>query len=186
MGRDDACRSKGHRFVLTYPEIVTGKRTTPRSLVQFFDQISTIPDLRQDMDIVHALAKSTFDEPTVSAFMAFIQDDLSSLLHPADILDAPDFKTVAAEFENLAAGKGGEKRLDRISAICTRLFLALKAKDYQPGERHRDNLVKFMLQESLPKDLKMSLYMDLMREASAEAKEMHKDKRLAVILLVAM
>ena len=37
--------SRGIDFVLTYPEVVTGLRTTPRTLVQFFETITEIDNL---------------------------------------------------------------------------------------------------------------------------------------------
>lgn len=174
---------RGIDFVLTYPETVTGKRTTPRSLAQFFDQISHISDLQADADLVLTLAKSALDDNTVSAFMGFVQDDLARLIDPVDILDAADFKKVRTDIESVSTGKNGEKRLDRISTICTRLYLHLKKEDYQAAESHAKNLVDFFLLEVIPNDLKMSLYMDLGKESGPEVKEMLKDKRLAKLLL---
>ena len=174
---------RGIDFILTYPEVVTGKRTTPRSLAQFFDQIYHIPDLHADADIVLTLAKSTLDDNTVSAFMGFIQDDLTRLIDPADILNASDFNQFKAAIEVLAVGKNGEKRLDRISTICTRLFLFIKQSNYTPINIHATNLVSFFLLDVIPKDLKMSLYMDIGKECRSEVKEMLKDKRLAKILI---
>lgn len=174
---------RGIDFVLTYPEAVTGKRTTPRSLAQFFDQISHIPDLNADADLVMILAKSTLDENTVSAFMGFIQDDLSSLINPLEILEAKDFTTVKMAVEKVASGKNGEKRLDRISTICTRLYLHLKNEAYQPNTAHAPNLVSFLLLDVIPNDLKMSLYLDITKECGKEVKEMLKDKKLAKLLL---
>ena len=46
---------RGIAFVLTYPEVVTGKRTTARSLTQFFDQIGDIEDLKAEIELVNAL-----------------------------------------------------------------------------------------------------------------------------------
>jgi hypothetical protein len=174
---------RGIDFILTYPEIVTGRRTTPRSLVQFFDQVSHIPELKSDADLVLALAKSALDDTTVNAFMSFIQDDLSRLMAPEDILSADDFKAVKNAIEDIGKGKSGETRLDRISTICTRLFLYLKDKGYKPAEGHQKNLVEFLLLDVIPNDLKMSLYMDINRDCSEEVKHMLKDKRLAKLLL---
>ena len=39
---------RGIAFVLTYPEMITGERTTPRTLTQFFDQIANIDDLKMN------------------------------------------------------------------------------------------------------------------------------------------
>ena len=44
---------RGINFVLTYPEVVTGERTTPRTLVQFFESISSIKDLEKEIGLVY-------------------------------------------------------------------------------------------------------------------------------------
>jgi hypothetical protein len=87
------------------------------------------------------------------------------------------------EGTNVAVGKKGEKRLDRISTICTRLYLHLKQPTYKPESTHTSNLVSFFLLDTIPNDLKMSLYMDVNKECSTEVKAMLKDKRLAKLLI---
>jgi hypothetical protein len=174
---------RGIDFVLTYPETITGKRTTPRSLVQFFDQIHDIADLQVEMDLIMALAKSTLDETTVSSFISFINDDLSKLLDPIDILEASDFKQLKKAMEEIAIGKSGEKRLDRISTIITRLFLHLKHDNFEAKPDHKQNLVDFILLDVIPNDIKMSFFLDLNKESGSDVKEMLKDKKLAKLLL---
>ena len=115
--------------------------------------------------------------------MGFVQDDLARLIDPADILNTSDFSSVKSTIESVAVGKKGEKRLDRISTICTRLYLYLKQTNYKPVSSHSANLVSFFLLDSIPKDLKMSLYMDISKECSTEVKEMLKDKKLAKLLI---
>ena len=56
---------RGISFALTYPEVITGKRTTPRSLTQFFAQIAEIPDLRKEADLTSPILK--IDEPALAA-----------------------------------------------------------------------------------------------------------------------
>ena len=174
---------RGIDFVLTYPETVTGKRTTPRSLVQFFDQIQDIADLKEELDLVIALSKSALDETTVISFISFINDDLSMLIDPVDILEAEKFADVKKKMETIAVGKNGEKRIDRIATICTRLYLHLKNDAYKPEKNHKENLVEFMLLDAIPNDLKMSLFMDLNKESKEDVKQMLKDKKLAKLLL---
>jgi hypothetical protein len=85
--------------------------------------------------------------------------------------------------ESIAIGKSGEKRVDRIATICTRLYLYLKHEKYKPEDKHKVNLVEFILLESIPNDLKMSFFIDLNKESKKEVKEMLKDKKLARLLL---
>ena len=84
--------SRGIDFVLTYPEVVSGKRTTPRSLVQFFEMIKDIPDLKAQTELVSTLALSSLDDVTVGTFLGFINDNLEQLVNSDEILDAKDFK----------------------------------------------------------------------------------------------
>lgn len=174
---------RGINFILTYPEVVTGKRTTPRSLVQFFDQIQEFDNLQEHLDLVIALAKSALDDTTVTSFISFINNDLSVLLNPHDILNSNNFADIKKQMESIAVGKNGEKRIDRISTICTRLYLHLKNDTYKPEKNHKENLVEFMLLDAIPNDLKMSLFMDLNKEGDEHVKQMLKDKKLAKLLL---
>lgn len=173
---------RGIAFVLNYPETVTGKRTTPRTLVHFFEQIQGISDLKAEVALVATLAAACLDDTTVAAFVTFINDELAELLHPEDILNAKSPKDWQKRFGELAKDKNGGKRVDRISAICTRLFLYVTAETYCEQDGHSNNFVEFLLQESIPNDLRASLMMDLRRHDSAAAKNLLKDKRLAKLL----
>ncbi|MEN9797313.1 MAG: hypothetical protein RL653_1009 [Pseudomonadota bacterium] len=176
---------RGIAFVLTYPETVTGKRTTARSLTQFFSQIRSIPDLKAKMDLVNVLARGTLDDVTASAFMAFVADQLEQLISPEDILDAKDYAPVGKRISALAKGKGDSKRVDRLATICTRLFLHVTAKTYKAGKTHKENLVSFLLHEDMPADLRFSLHRDLVA-AGAETAALVRDPRLAKAVLGSM
>ena len=177
---------RGIAFVLTYPELVTGKRTTARSLTQFFGQIKNIEDLNNNLQLVSALASSALDEITATAFISFIQDGLTQLIGPEEILETKDFKKVKSRINKLSNGEGDAKRVDRIATICTRIFLHLTNKSYKPKSKEKENLISFLLLEVIPNDLRMSLYMDLTKDSSEHVKEMLRDKRIANILLKGM
>lgn len=177
--------SRGISFVLTYPEAVTGRRTTPRSLTQFFGQIADIVDLKRDLDLVTWLARSALDEPTVAALVAFINDELTALVEPAEILGAPRWPAMAARLEALA-GEGGVKRVDRLSAVCTRLYLFVVAEGFVPADKQAENLVSFLLHPSLPNDLRFALHRELTRDAGEAVKAGLRDKRLAKLLVGSM
>lgn len=176
---------RGVAFVLTYPETVTGRRTTPRSLTQFFTQISGITDLRRDIDLVSWLARATLDESTVGALMAFINEDLHELIDPRDILDAPRWPAMATRIDVLA-GSAASRRVDRLSTVCTRLFLALTRDPVILSGLQASNLVSFLTHPALPDDLRVSLHRDLVRDAGAPVAEAMRDKRLAALLVAAL
>ena len=170
---------RGIAFVLNYPEAVTGQRTTPRTLVQFFEQIEEIEDLKSSIEKVANLAGSVLDETTVAAFINFVHDELTGLLNPEDILDAKSTKDWEKKFRELSEGKVGGKRIDRISAICTRLILHITAEGYKPKDIHLKNFSSFLLHKNIPNDLRASIMLDLSSSSSASAKGFLKDKNLA-------
>ena len=113
-------------------------------------------------------------------------EDLLMLIDPIVILNATDFNEVKKKLEDLSIGKNGEKRIDRISTITTRLYLHLINNTYEPEINHKENLVEFILLNIIPNDLKLSFFMDLNKEGSETVKTMLQDKRLAKLLLSSM
>lgn len=178
--------SRGIDFVSTYPESITGQRTTPRSLVQFFDQIKTIVDLKANIDMVEILASSALDDVTVATFIGFINDDLTVLISPDSILNSTDWKSTEKQIIAITVGKNGEQRLDRISTMVMRLYFFLTSEEYKLAPAHKENLVNFLLLDCIPNDLKMSFYLDISKEATTDVKELVKDPRLAKLLLNSM
>ena len=67
--------------------------------------------------------------------------------------------------------------------MCSRLYIKLTSDDYKKSENHSKNLIKFLMFETIPNDLLMSLYMDLQKHGNDEIKEMTRDKKLASKLL---
>jgi MoxR-like ATPase len=154
--------SRGINFVLTYPESVTGKRTTPRSLVQVFSLLSEISDLKKDIKKVGIIARSGLDETTVSSFLAFINSDLEFLVNAVEILEAKSFDEVKTRVALAAKGKNGTIRLDRLSVICTRLVLAIAGDKYaKPSEKNKSNVIDFLTMSELPADLRFSVHRDI-------------------------
>lgn len=174
---------RGISFVLTYPELVNSERTTPRSLTQFFEQIAPIENLKKNLQLVEALALSSLNEVAVSTFISFVNDELIQLIDPEEILDAKDFKSVENKIKDISVDDSGAKRVDSLSTMCSRLYLKLTSKDYNPEKNHSENLVQFLLLDTIPNDLLMSLYMDLQKHGGDEIKEMTRDKKLASKLL---
>ena len=135
------------------------------------------------MELVEALALSSLDEVTVSSFIAFVNDELTQLIDPEEILDAKDFKAIEKRITAISVDDSGAKRVDRLSTMCSRLYIKLTSDDYKKGENHSKNLIKFLMFETIPNDLLMSLYMDLQKHGNDEIKEMTRDKKLAGKLL---
>lgn len=180
----DGVHPVGIDFVLTYPEVVTGKRTTPRSLVQVFSKLpADLSELRRNLGRVTTIARSGLDEETVSAFLAFINDELEFLVGPSDILEAENFEDVRQRIVDASKGKRGTVRLDRLSTICTRLLLAISGSEYQtPSQKNRKNVIKFLMMPELPADLRFGLHRDIVA-LPGERPTLVQDAVLAKLIL---
>lgn len=175
---------RGIDFVLTYPEVVNDARTTPRSLTQFFERTAAIDDLSANRQMVHTLALSTLDAETATSFLAFVDDGLSQLISPTDILDGNESE-IRSRVTALAHDDNG-LRLDRLNTISVRLFLHVTEEGFVPTADQGKNLVAFLKHESLPNDLRVMLHRDLVAHAGKEVIEVMRDRELAELALSAL
>jgi hypothetical protein len=177
---------RGISFVTLYPECVQGRRTTPRSLVHFFDQIKYIADLRSNLEFIHIIADSALDEVTTAAFMKFVLEDLEMLINPFDILESEDWSKTEKKLKQGVTDKSGDVRIDMLAVLFMRLFKYISSKNYIYTDKHKNNLIELMLCKFVPSDLSMSLYLDIMREGSQELKNIVKDSRLSKLMINSM
>ena len=160
---------RGISFVLSYPETVSGSRTTPRTLTQFFGKIAGIKNLKEEISLVTSLGMACLDDATVAAFVAFINDDLAILPEPREILEADTPQKVDAWREKvhlLAQGKNGTVRVDRLSAVLTRVILHLSQPNFRVTDTVAKNFIAFFQLEVLPRDLGIGQYPSLHKGAT--------------------
>lgn len=166
---------RGIAFLMTYPEVMNGQRTTPRSLEQFLRQISSIADLKREVELVSALANSALDKSAATAFIAFVNDELSELINPEDILDPNKWAASKSRLIQLSQGADQAKRVDRLSTICSRLVFYLKKNPQQIDEPSANSLCEFIMHPSLPGDLRYALHKDLVMIGGQVAAAMRRD-----------
>ena len=152
--------SRGINFVLAYPELVNGRRTTPRSLVQFFNSLRTLDDLRANLGLVRLLGEAALDAETVQAFLSFVHLNLDRLPTPEEILLADDFEAPARRLNRLVR-EGDTKRLDILSVVVTRLNNHLLTRPADLAEAEFENLRRFLLLDLLPNDLRLAMAQEL-------------------------
>jgi len=178
---------RGISFILNRPETVTFKRTTPRTLEQFFRQIENIDNLENNLELVQMLGMGTLDDVTVGDFLNFIRDDLTSLIDPEEILSVDDFSKIEERLKEIGTDDKGNRRIDRLSTICSRMLICLTRENYEAGSTDEKNLCSFLKSENLPKDLKVGLAMDISRNGSELIRGMlRSDTAVASMLLEAM
>ncbi|WP_299461507.1 AAA family ATPase [uncultured Microscilla sp.] len=176
---------RGISFVLTYPEAVTGERTTPRTLVQFFENISPLKDLKKELGLVKMLADACLDSNTVTSFMAFLNNDLSKLITPEEIINTKSFeKEVYQKIKGLVDQK--TKRVDILSVICTRLINYLTIAEAKFKQGQIDNIKKFLKMDFLPNDMRLIAAQDLVSSSNPSLKSIMADPEIGQLLLKKM
>jgi hypothetical protein len=173
--------TRGINFVLSYPEAVTGERTTPRTLVQFFESIHSITDLREQLNLIKMLGDSCLDPTTVTSFMNFVNNRLSKLISPEEIRDAENFQVdVYQPLKDQVVGE--TKRVDIISVICTRLVNFLSVNNPQLSDFQVENLSNFLMIDFIPNDIRMNTLREL-AALQGDAKRIVRHPELGKMLL---
>ena len=156
---------RGISFVLGYPELITGKRTTPRTLVQFFNAIEGIEDFknRENADLVTTIGRSCLDPETVAEFLQFVRNSWSKIVQPNEILDSKDFKGIEKRMSSLVAPADGKsvKRVDIANIITQRLINKLYVMEDVFAKKQKDNVVKYLKLDAIPLDLRVAAGKDL-------------------------
>lgn len=151
---------RGIAFVTMYPEIVQGERTTPRTLVQFFESIAEIPNLKDNIEIVTMLADACLDKAATVTFLAYIQKNLAQLIWPKEILDAQQFSDIEKRLRN-SVYQNGDIRIDILSTICNRLSNYLTHGDMEIDAHQLANLQSFLLLDYLPNDIRLGMLQEM-------------------------
>ena len=178
--------SRGIDFVLTYPEVVNGIRTTARSLTQFFEQIEVFQELETEksLQMVSWLGQAAVDNSTVEKFLYFCKHIQGTLLQPEEILKTNDFnKDIALKLKRIVSGDGQGKRNDRLQTICTRLYLYVTQKDFSFKKEEKDNVIRFLLNKEMDPSILFNLHRQIANSNVRAAKELVRDPKLARFIL---
>ena len=97
------------------------------------------------------------------------------------------FEEIDTRLQEIGSDEEGKTRMDRLSTICTRLFIFLKRKDYTPGDRHAENLCAFLKSKNIPKDLTVGIAKKISKETDENVRGLlRSDAELSKLLLGAM
>lgn len=147
-------------FALSYPEVLHGERTTPRSLVQLSTLLAPLRQLEREEALVLAFAESCLDREAAAAFLSFVRAGESRLLEPAQIVEAKRFETdVEAQIAQLVDKK--TKRVDVLAVLCKRLVNHLKLRKGKLSNAQLENIRRFLLMPLLPSDQRLVLAREL-------------------------
>ncbi len=173
---------RGIHFVLANPEVITGKRTTARTLTRFFHAIARWPSLEAGDRQVQLLAEAALDVETSTAFIEFLRWGAGKLPPPEQILQSDNFsEQVASPLNGLL--QGPPKRIDLLAAICTRMEIYLIEYQGKPSPRELANLKAFLLWDTLGRELRFSLARIVAAQASEVFQSVLADPEVAQAIL---
>lgn len=167
------------QFVLAHPDLV-GQRTTPRTLVQFFDAIAGLPDLKANVAMIQILGDACLDEQTVADFIDFIEKDLGLFANPKTIFEAVDFSTEVAIPLRDALGKQGE-RSNILNAINTNLIGHLQT--HKLDQAAIENLKKYILLDFVPADIRLLFAQHLVELGRNDLKALLTTPEISILLM---
>ena len=175
--------SRGINFVLIYPEIVQGERTTPRSLVQFFQSIADIEDFSKELPLIQMLGSSCLDEETVQSFISFVQQDLTKLITPEEICNATEFqKQVYGPIKRMVNRE--VLRVDIIATLFTRMFNYISLGMIKPEKTIVSNIQEFIKMDFIPNDTRFAFLQDLVTGPNEALKDaVLKDPEVLLLLV---
>lgn len=176
-------------FVMTHPELVTnGNLTTARSMVAFANNINSLSDLKKDLDLVQILGKGSLDPETATTFTTFINDNLTKLITPQEILDSKNFDLEVKKGCVEKFSKGAVARVDILSVLSYRLVQ--HCVDQKKGDLTNDqieNVKKFIKIESIPNDIRLNIAQELVLPANMpKLKKIMADPAIGKLLLKRM
>lgn len=162
---------RGIDFVARHPELITGRRTTPRSLEQFLRLAAPVQDWKGDIELLYQLAAACLDEETVTGLLQFIRSGMYRLPRPQDILDRGDLSGLADAAPS-AFWSVQERLLRHLSQLGGRLTAQQLA-----------HLKAFLLHPALPADLRLYLAQRLIAQKRSELNDLLADPEVGTSLL---
>jgi hypothetical protein len=115
-------------FLLMHPELIT-KEVNARSVVMFFNSISSIKTFEEQLPLVQMIGEGSVGQEFASLFTMFINNKLDKMISPQNIFEQ-DEKYVLTTLKGLV-GKDKNYRADIASTLGTRItnYLGVYAKD---------------------------------------------------------
>lgn len=162
---------RGLDFAARYPELMTGERTSPRSMTQFLIQAGAIPDWKRSRDLVLQLAAACLDPATVGGLMQYIQTSGSALPSPGDLLTN-------------GMGQPSESWTPAQFWVVTERLLRFLGNDAPAlTDAMQGHLKALLLSEHMPTDLRLGVAQRLTALGRKDIQAVLSDQEVAMKLL---
>ena len=158
-------------FVLLHPEIVKGESVNPRSLVTFFNAISSIKDFSSSLPLIQMIGEGCIGSDVTSMFVMFINNRLDKLVDPETIMHK-DWNMMEQEVK-ACVGEQETYRADIASVLAHRTinYMIEYAKSNPIKPIYIDRIEKIAQNSLLGVDLNFVIVKELF-QSSPKFKEM--------------
>jgi len=150
-------------FLMLHPELVKDD-TNPRSIMTFFNSISSIQDFDAQLPLIQMIGEGSVGPEFATMFSMFINNKLDKLVTPKDILLHDNESYIIGELRN-CVGRGDNYRADIATILTRRLinFTLNYAENNSVTSKVTDRLIKLSTdEETLSNDLKFILVRDVL------------------------
>jgi hypothetical protein len=150
-------------FLMLHPELVKDD-TNPRSIMTFFNSISSIQDFDAQLPLIQMIGEGSVGPEFATMFSMFINNKLDKLVTPKDILLHDNESYIIGELRN-CVGRGDNYRADIATILTRRLinFTLNYAENNSLTKKVTDRLIKLSTdEETLSNDLKFILVRDIL------------------------
>lgn len=170
-------------FTLLNPEIVSTK-VNPRSIVTFFNTISSIPDFSKNLDLIQMLGEASVGPEFASMFTAFINNRLDKIMKPQDILFKGTHEELAKSLLE-CVGMGDTYRADIASVLMTRTInhALVYAETNTINSTLIERLTYLSLEELFTNDLKYVLVKKLLNGNKQKFQKLTANEQVSDMLL---
>jgi hypothetical protein len=107
-------------FLLLHPELVKDD-TNPRSIMTFFNSISSIPEFKNELPLIQMIGEGSVGVEFSTMFTTFINNRLDKLVTPKDVLLHENETYIIGELRN-CIGRDDNYRADIASILTTRII----------------------------------------------------------------
>lgn len=134
-------------------------KVNPRSMVLFFNSISSIKDFNANLPLVTMIGEGSVGQEVANLFGIFINNKLDKLISPEDMMGGNEKDVLEEILSIVGSHKDNSYKAAIASVLTTRLinYSVYHAKDNKIGQSYIDRLVALVEHEVFGKDLSFNL-----------------------------
>lgn len=165
-------------FLLMHPELIT-KNINSRSVVMFFNSISSIPVFENMLPLIQMIGEGSVGSEFSTLFTMFINNKLDKIISPKDILTHESDEYVINQLKSVV-GKDDNYRADIASTVATRIinYSLFLAETNGVDKKLIDRITKIIVDDIFTNDIRYNVVKQIYNGNTSKFKLMTLQKDL--------